>query len=78
MAYLLAAALIIPIILTIWTYNPLWELEQEAKEEGVEISNSEDNQSMIILLGIFVLWLLILGRILYLLKKRAYTLRTKF
>lgn len=78
MAYLLAAALIIPIILTIWTYNPLWELEQEAKEEGVEVGISEDDQSAIIFLGFFVLWILILGRILYLLKNRAYTLRTKF
>jgi len=78
MAYLLAAALIIPIILTIWTYNPLWELEQEVKEEGVEIDNSEDNQSSILFLGILVIWVLILGRMLYLLKKRAYTLRTKF
>jgi len=78
MAYLLAAALIIPIILTIWTYNPLWELEQEVKEEGVEIDNSEDNQSSILFLGILVIWVLILGRMLYLLKKRAYTLQTKF
>jgi len=78
MAYLLAAVLIIPIILTIWTYNPLWELEQEAKEEGVEVGISEDDQSSIIFLGFFVLWLMILGRMLYLLKKRAYTLRTKF
>jgi len=78
MAYLFAAAIIIPIILTIVSYNPLWELEQEAKEEGVEIDNSEDNQSSIIFLGILVIWVLILGRMLYLMKKRAYTLRTKF
>jgi len=78
MAYLLAAALIIPIILTIWTYNPLWELEQEAKEEGVEVGISEDDQSSIIFFGFLAIWVLILGRMLYLLKKRAYTLRTKF
>ena len=78
MAYLLAAALIIPIILTIVSYNPFWELEQEAQEEGVEISNPQDNQSTIIFLGFLVIWVLILGRILYLLKKHAYTLRTKF
>jgi hypothetical protein len=78
MVYLLAAALIIPIILTIWTYNPLWELEQEVKEEGGEVGISEDDQSSIIFLGFFVIWILILGRMLYLLKKRAYTLRTKF
>jgi hypothetical protein len=78
MVYLLAAALIIPIILTIWTYNPLWELEQEVKEEDIEIDISQDNRSMIIFLGIFVIWLLLLGRIFYLLRKRAYTLRTKF
>lgn len=78
MAYLLAAVIIIPIILTIVSYNPFWELEQEAKEEGVEIAKSEDNQSMIIFLGFFVIWILLLGRILYLMKKRAYTLRTKF
>jgi len=78
MAYLLAAALIIPIILTIWTYNPFWELEQEAKEEGVEVGFSEDDQSSIIFFGVLAIWVLILGRVLYLLKKRAYTLRTKF
>jgi len=78
MVYLLAAALIIPIILTIVSYNPLWELEQETKEEGIEIGNSEDNQSSIIFLGILVIWVLVLGRMLYLMKKRAYTLRTKF
>jgi len=78
MAYLLAAAILIPIILTIWTYNPLWELEQEVKEEDIEIDISQDNRSPIIFLGIFVIWLLLLGRIFYLLRKRAYTLRTKF
>lgn len=78
MAYILAAVIIIPIILTIVSYNPFWELEQEAKEEGMGVGISQDDQSMIIFLGFFVIWLLILGRILYLLKKRAYTLRTKF
>jgi len=77
-SYCMCCRIIIPIILTIWTYNPLWELEQEAKEEGVEIDNSEDDQSSILFLGILVIWALILGRMLYLLKKRAYTLRTKF
>ena len=78
MAYLLAAAILIPIILTIWTYNPLWELEQEVKEEDIEIDISQDNRSPIIFLVIFLIWLLLLGRIFYLLRKRAYTLRTKF
>jgi len=78
MAYLLAAAIIIPIILTIVSYNPLWELEQEAKEEGVEVGISEDNESPIIFFMFLVIWILILGRMLYLMRKRAYTLRTKF
>ena len=78
MAYLLAAAIIIPIVLTIWTYNPFWELEQQAKEEGMEIDTSQDNQLTIIFLGFLVIWLFILGRIFYLIKKRNYTLRTKF
>lgn len=78
MAYLLATAIIIPIILTIVSYDPLWELKQEAKEEGVEVDISEDNESPIIFFMFFVIWILILGRMLYLMKKRAYTLRTKF
>jgi len=78
MAYLLAEAILIPVILTIWTYNPLWELEQEVKEEDIEIDISQDNRSPIIFLVIFLIWLLLLGRIFYLLRKRAYTLRTKF
>ena len=78
MAYLLAAAIIIPIILTIVSYDPLWELRQEAKEQSVEVGKSEDNGSPILFFMFFVLWILILGRMLYLMKKRAYTLRTKF
>jgi len=78
MVYLLAAALIIPIILTIASYDPLWELKQEAKEEGVEVGISEDNESPTIFFMFLVIWLLIIGRMLYLMKKRAYTLRTKF
>ncbi|MDH3278451.1 MAG: hypothetical protein OEM21_10180 [Nitrosopumilus sp.] len=78
MAYLLAAAIIIPIVLTIVSYDPLWELKQEAKEEGVEVGTSEDNELSIIFFMFLVIWILILGRMLYLMKKRAYTLRTKF
>ena len=78
MAYLLAAAIIIPIILTIWTYNPLWELEEQAKEESIDIGHSQDEQLSIIFFGFLVIWLLILGRILYLMKKGVYDLRRKF
>ena len=78
MVYLLAAALIIPIILTIASYDPLWELRQEAKEQRLEVGKSEDNESPIIFFMFLVIWLLIIGRMLYLMKKRTYTLRTKF
>ena len=55
------------------------KLEQkEIKEEEVEFGISQDNQSILIFLGFLLIWLLLLGQILYLLKKRAYNLRTKF
>lgn len=78
MAYLLAAAFIIPIILTIWTYNPFWELEQKAKEEDVEIDISQENELEIIFFVFLLFWLIILGRIFYLWKKGVYTLQTKY
>ena len=78
MAYILAAAIILPIVMTIWTYNPTWELEQQAKDEGIEISPPRDNPLPIIFFGFLIVWLLILGRILYLWKRGAYSISTKY
>ena len=78
MAYILAAAIILPIIMTIWTYNPTWELEEQAKDEGIEISTPQDNPLPIIFFGFLIIWVLIVGRILYLWKKGAYSITTKY
>ena len=54
MVYLLTAVIIIPIVITIWSYNPTWELKQQTKEE-IEISTPRDNPMPIIFFGFLII-----------------------
>ncbi len=75
MVYQLAVLVIIPIILGIVTVSPFEELieEEPIEEESVEIAPTEPQSGFGILSFIlFTIWLLIVIRILYQLKRRTF------
>ncbi len=81
MVYQLAVLVIIPIILAIVTVSPFEELIEEEliEEEPVEIAPTEPQSGFGVLSFIlFTIWLLIVIRILYQLKRGTFKIRTKF
>jgi len=81
MVYQLAVLVIIPIILVIVTGSPFEELieDESIEEEPVEITPTEPQSGFGILSFIlFTIWLLIVIRILYKLKRGTFKIRTKF
>ncbi len=81
MVYQLAGLVIIPIILTLVTVSPFEELieDEPIEEEPVETAPTEPQSGFGILSFIlFTIWLLIVIRILYQLKRRTFKIRTKF
>jgi hypothetical protein len=75
MVYQLAGLIILPIILTIVTVSPFEELieEEPIEEESVEIAPTEPQSGFGVLSFIlFTIWLLIVIRILYQLKRRTF------
>ncbi len=80
MVYQLALLVIIPIILGLVTVSPFEELiEEEPIEEPVEIVPTEPQSDIGVLSFIlFTIWLLIVIRILYKLKKGTFKIRAKF
>ena len=76
MVYLLAGLIILPIILTLVTVSPF---EEPIEEEPVEITPTEPQSGFgVISFIVFTIWLLIVIRILYQLKRRTFKIRTKF
>jgi len=80
MVYQLVGLIILPIILSIVAISPFEELiEEEPIEEPVEIIPTEPQSGFGILSFIlFTIWLLIVIRILYKLKRGTFKIRTKF
>jgi len=80
MVYQLALLVIIPIILGIVTVSPFEELiEEEPIEEPVEMVPTEPQSDIGVLSFIlFTIWLLIVIRILYKLKRGTFKMRAKF
>ena len=81
MVYQLAGLIILPIILGIVTISPFEELigEEPIEEDPVEITQTEPQSGFGILSFIlFTIWLLIVIRILYKLKRGTFKIRTKF
>ncbi len=81
MVYQLAGLIILPIILTLVTVSPFDELveEEPIEDEPVEITPTEPQSGFGVLSFIvFTLWLLIVIRILYKLKRGTFKIRTKF
>ncbi len=81
MVYLLAGLIILPIILTLVTVSPFEELveEEPIEEEPVETAPTEPQNGFGVLSFIvFTIWLLIVIRILYKLKRGTFKIRTKF
>ena len=80
MVYQLAGLIILPIILTLVTVSPFEELEEEPiEEEPVGIAPTEPQSGFgVISFIVFTIWLLIVIRILYQLKRGTFKIRTKF
>ena len=80
MVYHLAVLVIIPIILGIVVVSPFEELiEEEPIEESVEIAPTEPQSGFGFLsFMLFTIWLLIVIRVLYKLKRGTFKIRTKF
>ncbi len=80
MVYQLAVLVIIPIILGIVAVSPFEEIiEEEPIEEPVEIAPTEPQSGFGALSFIlFTIWLLVVIRILYKLKRGTFKIRTKF
>ena len=81
MVYLLSGLIILPIILTLVTVSPFEELieEEPIEEYPVEITPTEPQSNFgVIAFILFTIWLLIVIRILYKLKRGTFKIRTKF
>ena len=81
MVYQLAGLIILPIILTLVTVSPFEEPIEEEPIEGepVEIIPTEPQSGFgVISFIVFTIWLLIVIRILYKLKRGTFKIRTKF
>jgi hypothetical protein len=81
MVYLLAGLIILPIILTLVTVSPFEEpMEEELiEEEPVGIAPTEPQSGFgVISFIVFTIWLLIVIRILYKLKRGTFKIRAKF
>ena len=81
MVYQLAVLVIIPIILGIVTVSPFEELieEEPIEEEPVEIAPTEPQNGFgAFSFILFTIWLLIVIRVLYKLKRGTFKIRDKF
>lgn len=73
-AYNLALVIAIPFVLTIVTVSPFGQQEQSD-----ETPTSQDVPSFVILFfTLLLIWILMIGRMLYLIKKGRYRLSTGF
>ena len=81
MVYQLAVLVILPIILGIVTVSPFEELikEEPIEEESVEIIPTEPQNGFgVFSFILFTIWLLVVIRILYKLKRGTFKIRDKF
>jgi len=80
MVYHLAVLVIIPIILGIVVVSPFEEIiKEEPIEEPVETAPTEPQNGFgVFSFILFTIWLLIVIRVLYKLKRGTFKIRTKF
>ena len=81
MVYQLAVLVILPIILGIVTVSPFEELikEEPIEEESVEIIPTEPQNGFgVFSFILFTIWLLVVIRILYKLKRGTFKIQDKF
>lgn len=74
MVYLLTSLIIIPVILTIVIVSP-FDQKTDLQDKVHDEQQSDLGMMLFILM---IVWMLMLARILYLMRKGKYNIRTKF